>query len=143
HQLHVYLDGSFGLLRDGTRAQGQKEDKNSQLIHRRLLHLDAGRADGVPSARGISAGKGSPSAQTAPSSKYSFFQMGTVRLRASISQRQASKATPRWAAATTIRTLVSPISRRPRRWIIVTSRTLNWASACSTSVPSSFKAMSS
>src|ERR1700733_10722357 len=37
-------------------------------------------------------GKGSPSAQTAPSSKCSFFQMGTVFLSVSISQRQASNA---------------------------------------------------
>src|SRR5438067_6360135 len=63
----------------------------------------------------ISSGKGSPSAQTAPSVKCSFFQMGTVRLRVSIAKRQASKAAPRWAEATTIRTLVSPISSRPRR----------------------------
>ena len=35
-------------------------------------------------------------------------------------QRQASNAAPRCAAATTIRTLVSPISSRPNRWTIDT-----------------------
>src|SRR5574340_793049 len=40
----------------------------------------------------ISSGKGSPSAHTAPSSKYSFFHMGTVFFKVSMIQRQASKA---------------------------------------------------
>ena len=35
-------------------------------------------------------GNGSPSAQVAPSSKNSFFQTGTVFLRVSMIQRQAS-----------------------------------------------------
>src|SRR5580692_12237329 len=91
------------------------------------VHLDAGYGSGLPRdqefARGISAGKGSPSAHTAPSSKYSFFQIGTVFLRVSMIHRQASNATPRCAAATTISTLVSPISSRPRRWTIDTPRT--------------------
>src|ERR1700751_2838165 len=50
----------------------------------------------------ISVGKGSPSAQTTPSSKCSFFQMGTVFLSVSMSQRQASKAAERCADATAI-----------------------------------------
>src|SRR5579863_1076479 len=91
------------------------------------VHLDAGSVAGLPSseefARGISVGNGSPSAQTAPSSKCSFFQMGTVRLSVSISQRQASNAAARWAAATAINTLVSPISSRPSRCTNATSRT--------------------
>ena len=37
--------------------------------------------------------------------------------------RQASNAAPRWAAATTISTLVSPISKRPNRWTIDAPRT--------------------
>ena len=48
---------------------------------------------GVPAgcaAVEIVSGKGSPSAQIAPSSKYSFFQMGTVLFSVSIIQRQAS-----------------------------------------------------
>ena len=69
------------------------------------------------------AGNGSPAAQTAPSTKVSFFQMGTVFFSVSISQRQASKACARCAEATTISTLVSPTSSRPRRWTIVTWRT--------------------
>src|SRR5581483_3376328 len=55
-------------------------------------HLDAA---GMPApARDTSAGNGSPSAHTAPSSKCSFFQMGTVFFKVSISQRQASNAGP-------------------------------------------------
>src|SRR5579864_1033148 len=72
-------------------------------------HLDAGlfrTVEEISAARGIFSGKGSPSAQTAPSSKCSFFQMGTVFFRVSISQRQVSKAAPRCAEATTISTLV-------------------------------------
>src|ERR1700682_2592332 len=68
-------------------------------------------------------GKGSPSAQTAPSSKCSFFQMGTVFLSVSISQRQASNAWALCAEDTAIRTLVSPTSSRPRRCTIATWRT--------------------
>src|SRR5579864_4211221 len=71
------------------------------------VQLDAACGAGLPPpqefARGISAGNGSPSAHTAPSSKYSFFQMGTVRLRVSMSQRQASKAAARCAEATAIK----------------------------------------
>src|SRR5580693_3426789 len=86
-------------------------------------HLDAGLLEWLPSTLGIPDGNGSPSAQTAPSSKYSFFQIGTVFLKVSIIQRQASNATPRWAEATAISTLVSPISNRPSRWTIDTART--------------------
>ena len=46
-----------------------------------------GLADSATAAPGIS-----PSAHTAPSSKYSFFQMGTVRLSVSMPNRQASNA---------------------------------------------------
>ena len=46
----------------------------------RTVHLDAAQFRGLPRLRNSRAesppGKGSPSAQTAPSSKYSFFQMG-------------------------------------------------------------------
>src|SRR5580704_9104455 len=58
--------------------------------------------DATPPASGTSGGKGSPSAHTAPSSKYSFFQIGTVFFSVSINQRHASKAAERWADATTI-----------------------------------------
>src|SRR5208337_1196750 len=76
------------------------------------IHLDAAPSGWLPvvfgrSVERRSAGKGSPSAQTAPPSKYSFFQMGTVRLRVSMSQRHASNAAARWDEATTISTLVS------------------------------------
>src|SRR6202012_2049101 len=64
----------------------------------------------------------SPSAQTSPSSKCSFFQMGTVFLRVSMSQREAAYACARWAEDTAIKTLVSPISSRPRRWTSATWR---------------------
>ena len=46
----------------------------------------------VPPGRRISSGNGSPSAHTAPSSKYSFFQIGTVFFSVSMIQRQASNA---------------------------------------------------
>ena len=72
---------------------------------------------------GRSSGKGSPSAQAAPSTNCSFFQMGTVFLRVSMTQRQASKAAPRWAEATAMKTLVSPTTKRPSRWTMATSRT--------------------
>src|SRR5712691_10878310 len=109
HQLHIYVNGAIGNL--GEAGEGGREDQTngSGVSHRKACHLDAGPPKGVPCARGISAGNGSPSAHTAPSSKYSFFQMGTVRLRLSISQRQASNAAARWADTTTMRTLVSPI----------------------------------
>src|SRR6267378_5522946 len=82
-------------------------------------------------ARGVATGAGgsSPSAQTAPSSKYSFFQMGTVRLRVSIAKRQASKAAARCGALTAMNTLVSPIARRPSRWTMATQwiRYFSWS----------------
>src|SRR5579863_2366782 len=80
----------------------------------RAGYLDAGPAAGLPGprefparsagefaresaacARAISSGNGSPSAQIAPSTKCSFFQMGTVRFRVSMIQRQASNAAAR------------------------------------------------
>ena len=82
-------------------------------------------------------GNGSPAAHTAPSTKVSFFQMGTVFLSVSISQRQASKACARWAEATTISTLVSPTSSRPSRCTIVTWRTPNCAARLARPVPAS------
>src|SRR6266700_3428784 len=121
HQFDVNFNGCVGLLRESTHDGGQNQAQGGEVSHGENVHLDARPPKGVPWARGISAGKGSPSAQTAPSSKYSFFQMGTVRLRVSISQRQASKAAPRCAEATTIRTLVSPISSFPKRCTMATS----------------------
>src|SRR5262249_48940998 len=121
HEPDVDADGGV-ILGIGSQAGCKEERTDGGWFHQRLSGLDAGRAAEIPSARGISAGKGSPSTQTAPSSKYSFFQIGTVRFRVSINQRQASNAGPRWPEATTIKTLVSPISSFPRRWIMVTSR---------------------
>src|SRR5581483_6615516 len=109
-------------------------------------HLDARHASGLPHqdcAFGISAGNGSPSAQTAPSSKNSFFQMGTVRLSVSINHRHASKAAARCADPTTIRTLVSPISRRPSRCTMLTSLILNCWIAFDASDSSCARAISS
>src|SRR4029077_20247984 len=97
----------------GDRADA--DDDGQQEFHAEDIHLDVGCTPAVPAGRTISSGKGSPSAHTAPSSKCSFFQMGTVFFRVSMIQRQASKAGPRWAEATAISTLVSPISSRPRR----------------------------
>src|SRR5215469_3000889 len=65
-------------------------------------------------------GGSSPSAHTAPSAKYSFFQMGTVFFNVSIAYRQASNAAPRCGALTAMNTLVSPISRCPRRCTMAT-----------------------
>ncbi len=72
-------------------------------------------------------GGSSPSAQTAPSAKYSFFQMGTVRLSVSMAKRHASKAAARCGALTAMKTLVSPMSRRPRRWAMATRSMANFA----------------
>ena len=58
----------------------------------------------------------SPSAQTEPSVKNSFFQIGTVLLSVSIAKRQASNAAARWGELTAISTLVSPTGMRPKRW---------------------------
>src|SRR5262249_49664435 len=61
--------------------------------------------------------------QTSPSSKNSFFQTGTVSLRVSMANRQASKASARWGDETAIITLDSPISSRPMRCTRATPRT--------------------
>ena len=53
-----------------------------------------------------------------------------------MSQRQASKAAARCAEATAISTLVSPISRRPRRWTMATSRIWNFCKASAASASS-------
>ena len=53
--------------------------------------------------------------QTSPSSKCSFFQIGTVSFSVSMAKRHASKAWARWGEDTAIITLDSPISRRPMR----------------------------
>ena len=58
--------------------------------------------DALSPARGTSGGNGSPSAHTTPSSKYSFFQMGTVVFRVSMSQRHASNEAARCADETAI-----------------------------------------
>src|SRR5258707_12828877 len=93
-----------------------------------FLDADSGPVRG--SVAQISQGNGSPSAHPAPSSKYSFFQIGTVFFKVSMIQRQASKATPRWADDTTISTEVSPISMRPSLCRSLTSRILNCSSDC-------------
>src|SRR5205823_5210662 len=147
HQLYINFESGVRFLRITRQANGgtgeQQQTSNTSLSHREAGHLDARLIAGVPWARGISAGNGSPSAQTTPSSKYSFFQIGTVRLRVSISQRQASKAAARCADATTISTLISPISSLPRRWTMATSRIGKRESACSLSSSICFTAMSS
>src|SRR5579884_733601 len=107
-QAHVYADG-----RDVLRAQSRPQKKQRDDGQR--LHDTTGPRS--------SSGNGSPSAQTTPSSKCSFFQTGTVFLSVSMSQRQASKAAGRCAEATAISTLVSPTSSLPRRWTSNTSRT--------------------
>src|SRR6185369_15800165 len=60
----------------------------------------------------------SPSTQTSPSAKYSFFQIGTSRLSRLMPSSAASNAALRCGAAATTTTLASPISRRPKRWIM-------------------------
>src|ERR1700692_2801894 len=117
-QLYIYLERGFrlslggSLLRARHRAGQQQYNQRCEFSHstravyvgsRQLqpAHLDASSPAGLPWARRISSGKGSPSAHTAPSSKYSFFQIGTVRLSVSISQRQASNAAARCSEATT------------------------------------------
>ena len=57
----------------------------------------------------------SPSTQTSPSAKNSFFQMGTRRLRRLMPSSAASKAGRRCGAVVMTATLASPISRVPRR----------------------------
>src|SRR5215475_8655091 len=140
-QPNVYLKSV--LLRGAQECRGQQEEQGGGTCHRPSHHLDAGCRAGLPCGRGISAGKGSPSAHTAPSTKYSFFQMGTVFFSVSISQREASKAAARCRDATTISTLVSPISNRPSRWTKATSRTWNWFIACVAISSIFFKAISS
>src|SRR5947209_2476634 len=125
------LGNDAGSQHPQKKQQSREPCQQRSRIHESagsLGHLDAGEGPKFPGLR-ISSGKGSPSAHTAPSAKYSFFQIGTVLLRVSMIQRQASKAAPRCAEATTMRTLVSPIPRRPRRCTRRTSRTLNFSSA--------------
>src|SRR5436305_1157871 len=118
HQLHIDFKGSFGVLLGAHRGeQNQWDDYGAQESHFASPMLGSALVRS-------SSGNGSPSAHTTPSVKCSFFQIGTVRLRVSIAKRQASKAAPRCAEATTISTLVSPISSRPSRWMIATSLTL-------------------
>src|SRR5258705_920964 len=95
HQANVYLHGTGGFLLRGDTASGKRKKQKEQggrVIHLQSHHLDAACPVGLPWARGISSGNGSPSAQTAPSTKYSFFQMGTLRFNVSISHRLASQA---------------------------------------------------
>src|SRR6266567_2710022 len=118
-QFHVHLDRVVVFRRSGFRhrlhpwglrnapgtlgmAHGDRQQCYEQNFHRWTIHLDAGVCGLVTEAGDvISAGKGSPSAHTAPSSKCSFFQMGTVFLSVSMSQRHASKAAARCADLTT------------------------------------------
>src|SRR5262249_49102658 len=50
-----------------------------------------------------------------PSGPRSFFQIGTVCLKRSITCRHASKASPRWGEAHAMTIDGSPMRRRPRR----------------------------
>ena len=112
HQLHIHfqggcrvllwgvLSGSTALLRGGAQAKNRHYQHEKDTLHGGVIgHLDAPGSTAVPCPERISAGKGSPSAHTAPSSKYSFFQMGTVFFSVSITQRHASNAGPRCADA--------------------------------------------
>src|SRR5690242_11269118 len=97
-------DGSAMSINDvdGDVDEAGFDPESGHLWRGTALDRGLGEQRGSESERGelhrwvslpatISSGKGSPAAQTAPSTKYSFFQMGTVFLRVSISQRQASK----------------------------------------------------
>ena len=63
---------------------------------------------------------GCAATQTSPSSKTSFFQIGTVSLSVSIANSQASKAAFRWGVDTAMITAVSPTAKLPTRWCILT-----------------------
>src|SRR5262249_48182550 len=115
HVDETNVDFESVFLREAEESCGQEEDQGGGTCHRPSHHLNAGCLGGLPGGRGISAGNGSPSAKTAPPTKYSFSEMETVFFRVSISQRQASKAGARCADAPTIKPLVSPISTRPSR----------------------------
>src|SRR5215469_3453320 len=131
-----WLGDSGGL----SLAQGGGyEQRREQEFHVEAIQLDAGVFEWLPTL--TSSGNGSPSAQTAPSSKYSFFQIGTVRFSVSISQRQASNAAARWAAKTAIKTLLSPISIRPNRCTMAKLRMAKRWRASAASSPSFSSAM--
>src|SRR6478752_1044213 len=92
------LGGTSILLSPQGRTWHQQHHGKQGALHVGMAgHLDASGPAEVPWRGRISAGKGSPSAHTAPSSKNSFFQMGTIFLRVSITHRQASNAGPRCA----------------------------------------------
>src|SRR6202012_4922236 len=93
------------------REQREPMQQRSQRYPRQQSSSQAA-GPSLPS-KAYPGGNGSPSAHPAPSSKVSFFQIGTVFLSVSISQRLASKACARCAEATTIRTLVSPTWSSP------------------------------
>ena len=75
-----------------------------------------GRRDNYSGLRFADLTEFSPSTQTSPSAKISFFQIGTVRLSSRMAHSQASNAARRCGALTAITTLVSPISIWPVRW---------------------------
>src|SRR4051812_31954874 len=54
--------------------------------------------------------------QTSPSSKYSFFQTGTVALSISRASLHPSKASRLWGADVAMTTLISPMPSLPTRW---------------------------
>ena len=105
---------AHGKLRLQERVKADAPADAEQALKTRL-HAEPFAESLLEPSRANPSGNGSPGAHTAPSTKVSRFQMGTDFLTVSMSQRQASKAAERCAEATTIRMLVSPISRRPRR----------------------------
>src|SRR5439155_25958332 len=108
-EFHIDFECAVRLLLARLRSGGGEDYRKQEEV----FHFDGTLS--CPAAVRSCSGNGSPSAQTAPSTKYSFFQIGTVFFRVSMSQRQASKAAARCADATTMATLVSPICNLPRR----------------------------
>src|SRR4051794_2530665 len=68
-------------------------------------------------------GQGVPTHSSVPSLNNWCFQIGTVALRSSISAREASNASARWAAVVATMTAASPIASRPTRCTAATPRT--------------------
>src|SRR5439155_162466 len=98
HHLHIYFERRLRLHpRVGEREKKQREP------HDRPLTTEASH---------------SPSTHTSPSTKYSFFQIGTMRLSRLMPSSAASNAGLRCGAVTTTATLVSPISILPSRCTI-------------------------
>src|SRR5579863_3777648 len=144
----VILDGEIGAVEqaDQVSSRGFHRDQQTHQANidfeRRLLRAEGGHAEKQREVsqcpwrfhkmgRALTTESShSPSTQTSPSTKYSFFQTGTRRFSRLMPSSAASNAGLRCGAVTTTMTLVSLISRRPSRCTMA-MRPMAWERAIS------------